>query len=53
MDLIEWMFNAIKRNECNLQKKGQWESLLSLCESTEKQKGKKWINVLKKLGYCQ
>ena len=53
MNLIEWMFNAIKRYEEKKQIKGEYESIVSLCHSAEQQKGKNWIKVLRKLGYCK
>ena len=51
LNLIEWMFNAIKQCEAQKQMKGEEAALISLIESTERQKGKPWHKVLEKIGY--
>ena len=51
MNICEWMFNGIKMREQEKGIKGEYESIVSLCESVEDMKGKNWSNVLQRLKY--
>ncbi len=53
MNLVEWIFNGIKMVEQNKQIKGEYQSILSLYESTHSMKNKSWHKVLKRLGYIE
>ncbi len=33
--------------------RGEWPALLSLCDSFEKMKGKRWETALRKMGYIE
>ena len=47
------MFNGIERREqCN-GIKGDYEAMMSICESVEDMKGKNWSNALKRLEYIE
>ena len=51
LNLTEWIFQSIKAEERRKQIVGEYGALCSLMDSVEKQKGKPWHKVYKKLGF--
>ena len=53
MNLAEYFFHGIKEEERRKQVYGEAEGLLSLIESVEAMRGRRWINIIRKVtGNC-